>query len=224
MTWVTNVYITVLRIFSSQTLHLLLTSILGLIQNLALDAACWPYFKSTRFADILTIHTKMSDEGIRFMSLYTLSLLAEIIPIEKQGVLCFEENTIKEYIAILTTAVSSTSLEANKVFGSLVIPADDILRLLKQIWYIESNKNSIFSFLSSLMFPIEVCLQRGNKMQQIAAVDLLWTLSSESTSDIDLKLMKTVVESSCDVSTEVRVMTSCALYNIHPEMIKSGTY
>lgn len=209
-----------------QMLHLLRSSIFGFIQNLAVDSACWLHFEPTRFVDILKIHTKTLDKGICFMSLYTLSLLVEVIPVEKRGVLYFEQKVIREYIDILTTAVSSPNLEATKVFGSLVIPADDILRFLKQLWYVEPNRCNIGPLLSSLIFPIETCLQRGNEMQQMAAMDLLWTLISEPTllpqvqAGIDLKLIEKLVKA--DVSSNVLVMTSCILYKIHPEVIKTG--
>lgn len=211
--------------------NLLVTSLLGFIQNLAVDSACWPYFKPTHFVDILGIHTKALDDGIRFMSLYVLSLLAEVIPLNKQNVLVFEEKLIKEYVDILTTAVSTPSLQATKVYGSLVIPADDILRIMKQIWYIESNRNNIACFLSSLIFPIEMCLQLGNEVQQKAAMDLLWTLISDPNLllqvraghvNIDLQLLERLQLAGSDASNCVRVMTSCVLCKIHPESLKNG--
>lgn len=210
----------------------LLTSSLGLIQNFAMDSSSWPHFKLTRFVDILKIHTKTSEEGIRFMSLYTLLLLVEIIPAEKQDILFFEKKVIREYIDILDMAVSSPKLEATKVYGSYVIPADDILRLLKQLWYMESNRSNIASFFSSLLSPIEVCVQMGNEMQKEAALDLLWSLISDPSIlleiknghiRIDLKLMNQLVNSSPDVSSRVRLMASCVLHSIDPEVIESGT-
>ena len=176
------------------------------------------------------MYTKISDGGICFMSLYTLSLLAEIIPINKQDVLCFEERDLREYVNILVTAVSSSNLEARKVFGSLVIPADDILRLLKQILYIQSNRMKMGSFLLSLISPIEACLQTGNKIQQLAAMDLLWTLASEPEFlpqlkvNFNLALLKHLQESVSDVSDRVGVMTLCVLYKLCPEVIKNGKF
>jgi hypothetical protein len=210
---------------------LLLTSILGFIQNLAADSTCWPYFEPTCFVDIISMHAKSLDNATRFMSLYVLSLLVELIPFNKQNVLIFEEKFIKEYIDILTMAASSPSLQATKVYGSLVIPADDILKLIKQIWYIESNRNKIAIFLSLLISPIEACLQRGDEIQQIAAADLLWTLVSESDLlsqvktgcvSIDLQLLERLANSSSDASNSVRMMTLCVLCKIHPKSPKNG--
>lgn len=211
--------------------NLLLKSIFGFIQNLAEDSACWPYFKHTRFVDILAIHTKTLDNAISFMSLYVLALLVEMIRPNKRNVLVFEDIVIREYVDILSTAVSSPDLLAFKVYGSLVIPADDILRLLKQIWCIESNRKIIASFSSSLVFSIEICLQRGIEMQQRAAMDLLWTLVSDSnlllqvkdgSLCVDLQLLERLADSSSDASDGVHVMASCVLYKIHPESLDSA--
>jgi len=215
-----------------QVLHLLLSSLLGFIQNLAVDSACWPHFEPTRFVDILTVHSKTQDDGIRFMSIYTLSLLVEVIPFMKQNVLILEKKVIREYVDILATAVSSHNLEATKVYGSLVIPADDILRLIKQLWYIETNRHTIASFLASLIFPIEMCLQTGNRMHQKVAMDLLWTLISDpgllsqitaGEVRIDSQFLERLADSSSDASDSIDVMASCVLYKVNPEFI-NGKY
>ena len=171
-------------------------------------------------------------DGIRFMSIYTLSLLVEVTPLMKQNVLILEKKVIREYVDILATAVSSHSLEATKVYGSLVIPADDILRLIKQLWYIETNRHTIASFLASLIFPIEMCLQTGNRMQQKVAMDLLWTLISDpgllsqitaGEVRIDSQFLERLVDSSSDASDSIDVMASCVLYKVNPEFV-NGKY
>lgn len=212
---------------------LLLTVLLGFIQNLAVESACWPHFEQTRFVDILTLHAKTGDGAIRFMSLYVLALLVEIIPLDERSILMFEEEPIKEYVDILIAAVSTSDLQATKVYGSLVIPADDILRLLKQIWSVESNRNKITKFISLLINPIEICLQKGDEMQQTAAVDLLWTLVSDSNLlsqvqaghvCVDVQLLEQLAESSSRYATDecVQVMALCVLYKFRPESLKKS--
>ena len=204
-------------------------SMLGFIQCLAEDLACWPYFKPTRFVDILGLYTKSKEEETRFMSIYTLSLLVEIIPVVKNSVLISEEKAVSQYISILTEAVSSPNLNATKAIRSLVIPADDVLRLLKHLWYIEQNRHIIALFLESLIFPLEVCLQRGNKKQQKASVDLLWTLISDSSTQsqvvakdftVAFQLLSKLADSnSDDRSDSVGAMASCVLYKIDPKLL-----
>lgn len=210
---------------------LLLTTLLGFIQNLAVDSACWPHFEQTRFVEIFALHAKTLDGAIRFMSHYVLSLLVEIIPIKKQNMLMFKEDVIKEYVGILTKAVSSPKLQATQLYGgSLVVPADDILRLLKQIWYIKSNRNGITSFLSLLISPIEICLQKGDEIQQKAAMDLLWTLVSDSDLlsqvkaghiCVDNQLLKRLADNS-DSNDAVHIMALCVLHKLQPESLKNG--
>ena len=217
--------------YSSQIVDLCLLALFGFIQNLAIEPGCLPHFELTRCVDILVMYTKILKPDIRFMSLYTLSLLVQVIPFEKQGVLILEKEVIGEYIDILTTAVSSPDLAARKVYGDLVIPADDILRLVKQLWYIEPNRHTVASFLSSLIFPLETCLRNGNEDQQKAAMDLLWTVISDPSVliqitagdiHIDFKLLEGLADGSCDTSESVHLMTSCVLYKIRPECIKGN--
>lgn len=205
-----------------QVSDLLLYALFGFIQVLAEDSTCWPYFKPTHFVDTLTMFTKMQTDGIKFMSIYTLSLLIDVIPIAKQDALLFEEETIIKYIDILAKAISSPDLTATMVFGSLVIPADDILRILKQVWHIDSNRSIIISCLQSLISLIQECLQRGNIDQKKAAMELLWTIISDSNARsqisgenyLDFELLKKISSSGPD---DVDIMSSCLLYKLHPE-------
>ena len=207
---------------------MLLTSLFGFIQVFAEDPSCWPYFEPTRFKDILAIFITMQEDDIKFMSIYTLSLLVEMIPLAEQSVLVFEEKLIREYIGIFALAVSSPDLNAMKVFGSLVIPADDLLRMIKQLWNIKPNKNTISSYLASLISPIEMCLKKGNEIQQRAAMDLMWTFISDSdiwsqiaVGDIciDYQLLEKLASSSSDSTDSVGAMASCVLYKLHPEFV-----
>ncbi len=205
-----------------------MSSLLGFVQNLAMDPVCWPNFEHCLFVDIFAIYTKALDCPIRFMALYVLSLLVELIPFNKQDVLVLDEERIKEFVDILTTAVSTPKLQATKVYGSLVIPADDILRIVKQIWCIESNRKKIAGFLSTLVFPIEMCLQLGDEMQQMAALDLLWTLLSDPNIlmqvkadqvNVDMQLLERMNDSTFG---DVRVMTSCVLGKLSPDRLERG--
>ena len=149
-----------------------------------------------------------------------------LFTLKKKEILMFEEEKILGYIRILQEVVLEPDLTAKGVYGSLVVPADDILQLLKHLWHIEGNRTKIRKLYPTIMPPLETCLSNGKEIHLKAALDLLWTLITEC------ELLTTTVERDTTtavlvgllfdetISTEVRSMACCVFYKLYPEQVK----
>lgn len=152
-------------------------------------------------------------------------MLVDDIHVDKRGVLAFDEEAITEYIGILQQASSQDDLTARDIYQSLVIPADDILRLLKQLWQVEANRSSIIKLCPLLMPLLEVCLNKGQNINLVASLDLLWTLITNSdllagTAEMDT-LVAVLVGMFIDETTEeqIRSMARCIFYKLNPDQL-----
>ena len=201
-------------------------ALFGLIQNLAMFTETKCYFEHTEFVNILTAYLKKTKPDISLMAILTLAMLIDVMDTEEKKVLIFNEETIFGYIKILQRAVLEPDFAAKDVHGSLVIPADDILRLLKHLWHVEVNRDIIIKLYPSLMPLLETCLTNGKEIHQTATLDLLWTVISESdllmataerdtTTAVLISLLFDVA-----VSTQVRSMARCVFYKLNPEQVE----
>ena len=209
-----------------QLLEAVIMALFGLIQNLAMFAETKCYFEHTEFVTILTVYLKQTKPDISFMAILTLAMLIDVMDTDEKKVLIFDEETILGYIKILQQAVLEPDLAAKDVHGSLVIPADDILRLLKHLWHIEINREKIIKLYPSLMPLLETCLTNGKEIHLIATLDLLWTITSESdllvaTAERDTTTAVLVgLLFDVTVSTQVRSMAHCVFYKLNPEQVE----
>ena len=168
----------------------------------------------------------MTKPDISLMAVLTLSMLINVIHTEKKEILMFEEEKIFGYIKILQEVVLEPDLIAKNVYGSLVIPADDILRLLKHLWHIEANRPIITKLYPSFMPLLEICLSNGKEIQLKATLDLLWTVITEPgllTTTVGRDTTTAVLVGFLFdemVSTEVRSMASCVFYKLYPEQVE----
>ena len=204
-------------------------ALFGLIQNLAMFTETKCYFESTNFVKILLVYLNKAKPNISLMSVLTLSMLISVIPTEEKKILVFDEEAILGYIQILQQAVLEPDLAAKDVHGSLVVPADDILRLLKHLWHIEANRVKIAKLYTSFMPLLEACLCNSKEIHQIASLDLLWTVITEP------DLLVTTAERDTTtavlvgllfderVSIQIRSMASCVFYKLNPEQVE-GMY
>lgn len=209
-----------------QLLDLVVLALFGVIQNFAMFAESRCYFQYTRFVDILALYLRKTKPDISLLAVITLSMLINDIYIEKRGILVFDEEAILEYIRILQQAVTQEDLTARNIFGSLVVPAEDILSLLKQLWHIEANHGAIIKLYSSLMPLLETCLKRGKDVHHIATLDLLWTLSTDpdllSTAAETETLIAVLVSMFIDDTTndQVRSMSRCIFYKLNSYQVE----
>lgn len=209
-----------------QLLEAVIMALFGLIQNLAMFAETKSYFEHTEFVTILTVYLKQTKPNISFMAVLTLAMLIDVMDTEEKKILMFDKEAIFGYIKVLQQAVLEPDLAAKNVHGSLVIPADDILRLLKHLWHIEVNRDIIIKLYPSLMPLLESCLTNGTEIHQIATLDLLWTVISESdllmaTAERDTTTAVLVgVLFGASVSIPVRSMAHCVFYKLNPEQVE----
>ena len=201
-------------------------ALFGLIQNLAMFAKTKCYFEHTEFVNILTVYLKKTKPNISFMAVHTLAMLIDVMDTEEKKILIFKEETILGYIKILQQAVLEPDLAAKNVYGSLVIPADDILRLLKHLWHVEVNHDKIIKLYPSLMPLLETCLTNGKEIHLIATLDLLWTVISES--DLLMAIAERDTTTAvligllfdATVSIQVSSMAHCVFYKLNPEQVE----
>ena len=205
-------------------------ALFGLIQNLAMFTEAKCYFEHTEFVTILTVYLKQTKPDISLMAVFTLAMLIDVMDTEERKILVFNEEAILGYIKILQQAVLEPDLAAKNVHGSLVIPADDILRLLKHLWHIEVNRDKIIKLYPTLMLLLETCLTNGTEIHLIAALDLLWTVVSETdllraTAERDTTTAVLVsLLFSETVSIQVKSMTHCVFYKLNPEQVEGMLY
>ena len=201
-------------------------ALLGLIQNLAMFAETKCYFEHTEFVNILSVYLNKTKPDISLMAALTLSMLITVIHTEEKKILMFDEEAILGYIQILQQAVLEPDLTAKDVYGSLVIPADDILRLLKYLWHLEANRIKITKLYPSLIPLLETCLSNGKDIHLIATLDLLWTLITEpdlliTTAERDTTTAVLVgILFDETVSTQIRSLACCVFYKLNPEQVE----
>ena len=198
-------------------MELLVISIFGLIQNFAAEPQVLVYFKSTKFSETLSPYLNDSNKDIYLMCLITLAFLMEITKEQKLNVLALKPEEICGFVEILCEASSEKDLTARNVYGSLVVPADDMLKLLKYLSHIELNSVTLKDQLPFILMSIELCINNGTDDFKLAALDLLWTLIKKLASEPDISetLLASIDElSQTSVSTSVSSMALCVLYSL----------
>lgn len=213
-----------------QLLEGVIAALLGLVQNLAMFAESKCYFEGTKFVKILPVYVKETKPDMSLMATLTLSMLIGFIHTKERKILTYDEETIHGYIKILQQAVSEADLAAKGVHGSLVIPADDILRLLRYLWQIEENRIKIAILHTMLMPLLEACLSKGKEIHQIETLDLLWTIITEPHLLVATAKRDTTVAVLVGllfdegVDAQVRSMAQCVFYKLNPEQVEGMFY
>lgn len=198
-------------------MELLVLSIFGLIQIFAAEPRVLVYFKSTKFSETLSPYLEDSNKDIYLMCLITLAFLMEITKKQKVNVLALKPEEICGFVEILCEASSENDLTARDVYGSLVVPADDMLKLLKYLSHVELNCATLKDQLPFLLMSIELCINNGTDDFKLAALDLLSALIKRlaSKADISETLLASIDNlSHTSVSTSVSSMALCVLYSL----------
>lgn len=203
-------------------MKLVVSAVFGLIQNFAGEPSVWLYFRGTKFIDILSKYLGGQDQGIHLMCVLTLALLVEIMDYQEQSILVLKPDEIQSYVEVLCDASSEEGLTATEVHGSLVVPADDMLKLLKNLWQVEANRTVIKDQLPFILMSIELCVTNSKNDAKHAALDLLWTLTSGMSSgdlhvpDSLLTTIKTLLSAS---DTSISSMALCVLHTLQPSTV-----
>ena len=145
----------------------------GLIQNFAAKQELFVYFKFTKFIEILSAYLSSDDKEVYLMCLITLASLVEIIPNKDANILMFNGREVSSFVEILCEASTEHDLTARKIYGSLVVPVEDMLTIIKALCLIEANQ---VEHISMILMSIELCTNNGTDVHVISALDLLWTL------------------------------------------------
>jgi len=206
-----------------QILNLLTSAIFGVIQNFAAKSELLMYFKFTKFNKILSAYLNIDDKAVYFMCLCTLASLIEIIPNRHLNTLVFSSEEVSSLVEILCEAATEPDLTARKVYGSCVVPVEDMFMLLKHLCYIKPNKAIIKEHILMILMSIELCINNGTVDHVLVALDFLWTLVSElSVSSDDLAQNVSTLSVSIDSLATKRDKSSissialCIQYTMKP--------
>ena len=156
------------------------------------------------------------------MCVLTLAFLVEIMDHQEQQILVLKPDEIQSYIEVLCDASSEEDLTARKVYGSLVVPADDMLKLLKNLWQVEANQSVIKDQLPFILMSIELCVTNGKDDSKHAALNLLWTLTSGmSAGDLHVPdhLLTTIKTLLIGSDTSISSMAHCVLHALQPSNV-----
>ena len=198
------------------------TAVFGLIQNFASEPSVWLYFSGTKFIAILSKYLGGQDKGVHLMCVLTLAFLVEIMDHQEQHILVLKPEEIQGYIEVLCDASSEEDLTARKVYGSLVVPADDMLKLLKNLWQVEANRTVIKDQLPFILMSIELCVTNGKDDSKHAALDLLWTLTSGMSADdlhVPDRLLTTIKTLLSASDASISSMALCVLHALQPSTV-----
>ena len=113
------------------------------------------------------------------MCLITLASLVEIIPNKNLSILSLSTEEISSFVEILCEASTEHDLTARKIYGSLVVPVEDMLTIIKALCHIEANQAIVKEHISMILMSIEMCINNGTDDHLLHALDLLWTLISK---------------------------------------------
>jgi len=110
------------------------------------------------------------------MCLITLASLVEIIPSKDANILMLNGREVSSFVEILCEASTEHDLTARKIYGSLVVPVEDMLTIIKALCLIEANRLIVVEHISMILMSIELCINNGTDDHVLSALDLLWTL------------------------------------------------
>ena len=113
------------------------------------------------------------------MCLITLASLVEIIPNKNLNILSISTEEISSFVEILCEASTEHDLTARKIYGSLVVPVEDMLRIIKALCHNEANRAVVKEHISMILMSTELCINNGTDDHVLLALDLLWTLISK---------------------------------------------
>lgn len=170
------------------------------------------YFKFTKFDEILSAYLNIDDKVVYLMCLITLASLIEIIPNKNLNTLALSSEVTSSFVEILCEASTEHDLTARKVYGSCVVPVEDMLILFKNLCHVEPNQAIFKEHISMILMSIELCINNGTDDHMLAALDLLWTLVSKlSLSSDDLAQNVSTLPVAIDSLSKQRNKSSISL-------------